>query len=366
MEKEYLIGYYPFGKGTDQYMSVVAEESEAAGYKVIDLMTAVKHPCIYKGLKAVNLNWFESINANSELKIFLNYLKRSAMLLFFKISGKKIIYTFHNVHPHNMRKFVWADKLIGRLCRWSDAIVGLCDYTEEILKAYISDEELSRKMAIIPPANYKGCYKEDEIDFRSQWRIPQDACVMGYVGSVQPYKNIELIIDAAKKFPEIYFVVAGNARDPEYRKSLLRRTEGSSNIVTDFRFVEDNELPAFIKSCDFIITPYDKRSSLNSGVAILAFTYGRTVICPVIGTLLQMGDLDHVFSYNYSDDAEHQDKLNEAIQKAFEVFSRQPKKLAEINNWVRNYVDKNNSRQRVRESYLKLYDSVIRGWNNED
>ena len=239
-------------------------------------------------------------------------------------------------------------------------------YTEEILKAYISDEELSRKMAIIPPANYKGCYKEDEIDFRSQWRIPQDACVMGYVGSVQPYKNIELIIDAAKKFPEIYFVVAGKARDPEYRKSLLRRTEGSSNIVTDFRFVEDNELPAFIKNCDFIITPYDKRSSLNSGVAILAFTYGRTVICPVIGTLLQMGDLDHVFSYNYSDDDEHQDKLNEAIQKAFEVFSRQPKKLAEINNWVRNYVDKNNSRQRVRESYLKLYNSVIRGWNNED
>ena len=53
-------------------MSVVAEESEAAGYKVIDLMTALKHPYIYIGLKAVNLNWFESINANSDIKIFLN------------------------------------------------------------------------------------------------------------------------------------------------------------------------------------------------------------------------------------------------------------------------------------------------------
>lgn len=359
MNKDYLIGYYPFGKGTDQYMSVVAEESTAAGYRVIDLWEALKHPNIYRKLKIVNLNWFESINANSDFKIFLNYLKRSAMLIFFKMTGKKIVYTFHNTHPHNMRKFKWADKLISRLCHWSDRIVVLCDYSKEILSTYISPEKLQKKMVVIPPASYKGCYKEREIDFRKQWNVPKDACVMGYVGSVQPYKNIELIIEAAKEFPKIYFVIAGNAKDAKYRQELIQQAEKYDNIISVFRFVDNDELPAFVKNCDFIITPYDKRSSLNSGVAILAFTYGRTVICPVIGTLLQMGDLEHVFSYDYKNDEEHQERLNEAIERAYRTFLENPEKLAQIDEWVEEYVNTCNSRHSVRNKYKELYDSII-------
>lgn len=359
MNKEYLIGYYPYGKGTDKYMSIVAEESNAAGYPVIDLMTALKNLGVYRQLKIVNLNWFESINADSNIKIFFNYVKRTAMFFFFKLSRKKIIYTFHNIHPHNMRRYKWADKLIYRLCRSSDVVVVLCNHSREILSKYISSEELNKKMVVIPPANYKGCYREDVIDFRKKWNISDDTCVMGYIGSVQPYKNIELIINAAKQFPEICFVIAGNSKNHKYLQQLRQQADGCSNVVFDFRFIDDNEIPAFIKNCDFIITPYDKRSSLNSGVVILAFTYGRTVICPVIGTLLQMDDLNHVFSYDYKTDDEHQEKLNEAIKHAYEVYKNNPKMLYNINKWVENYVNINNSRQKVRESYKKLYESII-------
>lgn len=341
-------------------MSVVAEESDAAGYRVIDLITSLKHPRIYLGLKAVNLNWFESINADTDWKIFLNYVKRSLMLFFFKITGKKIIYTFHNVHPHNMKKFKWADKLISKLCICSDRIVVLCDYSKEILKKYINEDILVRKMSVIPPASYKGCYEEKPIDFRKKWNISNDACVMGYVGSVQPYKNIELIIEAAKSFPDIYFVIAGNVGNKKYKAELLEKSKKCKNIVPIFRYINNDELPAFIRNCNFIITPYDIRSSLNSGVAILAFTYGRTVICPLIGTLRQMGTLDYVFTYEYQYDSEHQEKLNNAIEQAVRTFKNHPDKLLEIDSWVEQYIEKNNSRERVREGYRKLYDSLLK------
>ena len=357
MADNHIIGFYPYGNGTDQYMRIIDEESVKAGYPVIDLMTAMKRPSVYMGLKIVNLNWFESINASSDAKIFANYMKRLAMLSFFKATGKKIIFTYHNVHPHNMKDTKWSDKLTRRLCKWADKIVVLCDHSEVFLKQYCSEEELKKKMVTIPPATYKGCYCEKEIDFRAQWGIDKNACVMTYVGSVQPYKNIELIIEAAKRFPDIYFVIAGGTRDHQYRDELMAKAESVPNVIKMFQRIDDDELPALVKNSSYIITPYD-RSSLNSGVAILAFSYGRTVICPIIGTLLQMGNLDHVFAYDYKDQDEHLAQLCDAIKRAYDVYTTDNNRYIATNAAVLDYIETKNSRDIVRQRYAMIYQQL--------
>lgn len=359
MDNRYIVGYYPYGQGTDQYMRIVAEESTRAGFPVIDLMTAIKKPKMYKQLKIVNLNWFDSINASSSLNIFLNFIKRFCMLSFFKITGKKIVFTYHNAHPHNMKNTFWADKLTNILCKWSEKIVVLCDYSEELLKDYYPIEKLRKKMVTIPPATYKGCYAENEIDFRTQWGLDSNACVMTYVGSMQPYKNIELVIEAAKRFPDIYFVLAGGAINEAYRQHLIDLSKGCRNIVPMFRRVKDEELSALVKCSSYIITPYNRKSSLNSGVAILAFTYGRTVICPIIGTLLQMGNLDNVFSYDYEKEEEHIDALCEAIDSAYDIMKNHPEKKKNMDDAVLEYIETKNSRAMVFEGYKKMYGDLI-------
>lgn len=359
MANKYVIGFYPYGKGIDQYMRIIAEESKKAGYPVIDLMTAIKRPSIYAGLKIVNLNWFESINASSSVKIFLNYIKRLTMLTFFRITGKKIIFTYHNAYPHNMKDTKWAGKLTKRLCKWADKIVVLCDYSERFLEPYCSKETHNRKMVTIPPATYRGCYMEKNVDYRAQWGIDKNACVMIYVGSVQPYKNIELIIEAAKLFPDIYFVIAGGGRDAVYRNKLMEQADKVPNVIKMFKRIDDDELPALIKSSSYIITPYD-RSSLNSGVAILAFSYGRTVICPTIGTLLQMRSLDKVFAYDYEDDDEHLERLCGAIRRAYAMFVNFPDQYEAINSAVLDYIETNNSREMVKQRYTKIYEELCK------
>lgn len=357
--EEKWIGCYPYGDGRNQYLAAVARQCEAAGYPVADLVTALRRPWLYARLKAVNLNWFENIHADSQARIFLNFCRRAAMLLLFKLTGKRIVYTFHNSRPHNMGYCRWAERLMGMLCRWSDRIVILCDASREPLGRFLPPEALERKTVLIPPANYRGCCPERAIDFRGLWGVPPEACVMGYVGTVQPYKNIELILDAAERFPEVYFVIAGKPSRAEYGAALLHRAAGKPNVVPIFRFLEEDELPAFIRSCDFILTPYDRRSSLNSGVAILAFSFGRTVICPVIGTLLQLGGLSHVFAYDYDSEADHPARLFEAIARACRVFREEPEKLAQMDAWVERFVEENNSLQRVRQGYQALYGSLL-------
>jgi len=359
-DKSYLIGYYPYKDGKDHYMRIVAEETTAAGYPVIDLMKAIKHPAIYRQLKVVNLNWFESVNKGKKgVRIYLNFVKRILMLVFFRITGKKIVFTFHNAFPHGIKNVSLSNTMISLLSKWSVKIVALCDYSKEILKEYISDEEVSRKMVVIPPATYKGCYPEDSIDFRSQWGVSSDACIMTFIGSIQPYKNLELIIEAAKQHSEIYFVLAGKVYGEDYHRQIESLSKGCANIIKLFRYIEDRELPALIRSSTFIITPYDK-SSLNSGVAILAFTYGRTVICPEIGTIKQMGDLSHVYSYRYEREEEHIVRLNEAIDRAYSDYLEAPDKVEGNNQWVENYVNTINSRAMVKNRYGCLYKDITR------
>lgn len=359
-DEHFLIGYYPYKDGKDHYMRIVAEETTAAGYPVIDLMKAVRHPSIYKKLKVVNLNWFESVNKGKKgIRIYLNFVKRILMLVFFRVTGKKIVFTVHNAFPHGIKNIALSDKMISLLAKWSVKIVALCDYTKDLMVKYISEEEIKQKMVIIPIGTYKGSYPEEIIDFRGQWGVGKNTCVMTFSGSIQPYKNVEMIIETAKRHPEIVFVLAGRVCSDDYLQKIDELSEGCSNIIRIFRYIEDRELPALIRNSNFIITPYDK-SSLNSGVVNLAFSFGRTVICPEIGTIKQMGDLSRVYSYNYNDEEEHLIKLNEAVDKAYRDFIETPQKVEENNLWVEQYMNTVNSRKMVRERYGTLYEEIIR------
>ncbi|MGX7835548.1 glycosyltransferase, partial [Campylobacter fetus subsp. venerealis] len=114
-----------------------------------------------------------------------------------------------------------------------------------------------------------------------------------FLGAIKPYKNIELLIDLAKKFPlDIQLTVAGNPSSDSYRSELEALALDTQNIKLDLTFIPDEELPGYIHESDLLILPYSLASSLNSGTVILAFSYGRTVICPRIGTIddLKAGD----------------------------------------------------------------------------
>src|SRR5690606_14442063 len=107
-----------------------------------------------------------------------------------------------------------------------------------------------------------------------------------FIGAIKPYTNIELLIEIANQFPDaIHLTIAGNPNSDSYRNELIKLAEGLQNITMELKFIPDEELPNFIHRSDLLILPYSLESSLNSGTVILGFSYGRTVICPRIGTI---------------------------------------------------------------------------------
>src|SRR5690606_22044652 len=111
-----------------------------------------------------------------------------------------------------------------------------------------------------------------------------------FIGQIKPYKNIELLINAVSnlKKSEVILTIAGRPLNVEYKNKLEEIARQSENINLVLKFIDDNDIRKYLCAHDLVILPYDINSSLNSGTAILAFSYMKTIICPKIGTLDEM------------------------------------------------------------------------------
>src|SRR5690606_39824303 len=107
----------------------------------------------------------------------------------------------------------------------------------------------------------------------------------------------------------------------------------AGNIELKLKFIPDQEIPTLINEADLLVLPYDLKSSLNSGTAILAFSYGKSVICPEIGTISDLGQIkNNVLHYQYASDKEHLSQLSTKIQDALHLKEKDSSIFSSMGN----------------------------------
>jgi beta-1,4-mannosyltransferase len=278
------------------------------------------------------LNWFELDHGTAKniLKILVLFLLR--------IFGRKIIYTLHNRKLHNKDTSTLSKILQRSLYYFCDVIIIHSKVSvQEVPKKYVS------KTRYIPHPNYIGEYGEI-IKTKAEVKLK-----LLFLGQIKPYKNIELLITTLSELnsKEVELTIVGKPISDGYKQELINLAKGKG-IRFVFEFVKDEDINKYLGECDLLILPYDISSSLNSGTVILAFSYGRSIICPLIGTVSDL-ESDAFFAYTYHNRFEHQIALKKEIQKAIEL------KLSDIevfNKWgeiMYNDVLINNSRNRIKE-----------------
>ncbi|AWI06385.1 glycosyltransferase family 4 protein [Clostridium drakei] len=347
---------FPLRNDSNLYIKIVAKCIEDAGYDVCDLQDALKSIKSMLALKVVNLNWYENLDNEP----YMMFVKRTMLIMLLKLLHIKIIFTCHNKMPHEVKNERLMKFFIRFLCKKSDAIVGLSSDTYQVLSEYVNDNELKNKLHIIPHVTYKGSYIDKKVDFRMQLNINKDTFVILFVGAIRPYKNIELIIEAAKYFKDkkIVFVIAGGGKK-EYLDSIRRDCKELDNIKLVLRFIENEEMFSLIKSSNILLIPYNVKTSLNSGVAILAFSYKHTVICPNIGTLNDISDKSLFYGYDYQNDEEHLKMIIQKIQDVYNLFLYDRERFDSIGEKVNNYVMKKYAPDIIKQQYHVLYQSLL-------
>src|SRR5690606_38709211 len=158
----------------------------------------------------------------------------------------------------------------------------------------------------------------------------------------------------------VRLLIAGNPNSTAYRQKILNMAEDAGNINLRLEFISDTEIPLLIHQSDLLVLPYDLESSLNSGTVLLAFSYKRTVICPEIGTIGDLGPIkDKVLHYRYRTDEEHMKLLTDKIDEAIKMKNDNPLIFKRMGDKVYEHVKKSHAPDLIGERLIKLYHALV-------
>ncbi len=330
------------------------------GFDIIKLSQAMKNN--FRGCKIANLNFYESLYSDKVIVCLFRYFIKSIVLNWMCIRNVKIVFTMHNKIGHDSKCAKLERKLMKKLCFKSSAIVVLCDESRLIINRIVGGEkkEVVDKIVKIPLISYEGFYLKQGIDVRKKYEIPSNVMVFAFMGGIRRYKNIEMIIDAAQSMAgkECVFIIAG-AGDQEYIGELKKKAQGITSIKIIDRFIPDEEMADFAEGVDVFVFPYNKRSSLNSGSCMYAFSHAKNCICPKIGTIKELKQ-DVTYSYDYSSAEQHAVVLREKCEAAYDEWKNKRALFDEKRRSLYEETKINNSYQRISMLYGNLYRKLIK------
>lgn len=245
-----------------------------------------------------------------------------------KSLGYRIVWTAHNVYPHDSPDRGIDHEFRVELCRLADAVIAHC---EEAAAAIRSTFGRAGRVHVIPHGHFIGTHPETltRTEAREALAIPVNARVFGVVGAIDPYKGLERLIDAiAGLRSEPWLVIAGQC-DPEYAGVLERRLRLQLGVRGLFRpfvgFAPGSEITRVLAAAD--IFPFAFQAITTSGSVILAQSWGRAVVVPDVGCIGRTVPTGAGFAY----DPGRTGALDEALMAVLDLDPKQAR-IAALNH----------------------------------
>jgi glycosyltransferase involved in cell wall biosynthesis len=301
----YLVGpVFPLPGGIAQHNARLATELEARGFHVVVESWSHQYPkSLYRGEAQVPSSKPEVDQPSivlRELKWFSPWSwwragtrAKSADLLVFTIPTPFhaipywlltralspacfVVGIAHNPKPHETSPFDRAlSRVLASLC---DRIVVHNDEGRAELEDSVG-KETPISVVSLPspwsPLNTRRKSKGRGANLRAL-----------FVGTVRPYKGLDLLLEALALAPGIELVVAGDFWEPiEKYRQLVTRLGLNSRVTLKPGYVPQEEFADLFDNADVLVLPY--RSGSGSILRELAFDHGVPVIATNVGSIAE-------------------------------------------------------------------------------
>jgi beta-1,4-mannosyltransferase len=240
-------------------------------------------------LDVVHLHWPEFVGWGGggrvvrALRAHARGLLLVAALRSYRRAGTWIVWTVHNLRPHESR-WPWLDRLLyGTALRVADRLVV---HSRTAADRVVETMGRSRGLVVVPIGNYDGVYPPESRsrdELRAALGVPGDAFVYLAFGQVRPYKRIPELIAAFRQAAceRSVLIVAGAANDPTLAEAVHAEADGDERVRLDLRFIPETEVAGLHMAADAAVIPY--REVFSSAALLLALTFGLPVVAPVAG-----------------------------------------------------------------------------------
>lgn len=265
------------------------------------------------------------------LPLFLVY---GVVCLGFRVRRKPVVFTVHNVLPHEKSKIY--DMVVRRLFQMGEQFVVHSDVNRtQLIQCYGIAPE---RVTVIPhgpldfhvktgPSARKAARRELGFD-------PEDKVILLF-GAVRPYKGIETALQAfmqvLKKVPEARLLIAGKPWQPwgPYQRRIEALGIGEC-VKTYLRYIPSGKVHVFFETSDLVILPYQHFDS-QSGVGATAVSFRKPLIVSNVGGLS-----DLVLDKRYVVAPKDSGALAEAMTHALEDKERLQKMAADMETVAEN------------------------------
>jgi beta-1,4-mannosyltransferase len=286
--REQGISIMAFPRSGDSYVDSFYPPIEALGVEIYEGRFSgkwlLKH---LRNIDYIHIHWPSFFyNRPQRGKCLRGFALFTFLLMLARWRGARLIWTIHNLYPHERCVIPQLDTLTRRLLIRLGTIFFVHGSSAEadVLREFPA---LAGRTVVIDHGHWIGHYANTMAcsTARTQLGLTNSEFVFLFLGTCNPYKNLEGLIRAFEQLPgNPTLIISGKFQDSAYEaeiRAAINRSRG--RIILHSGFVPDEDLQIYLRACNVVVTPYNE--VLSSGSAILAMSFGRPVIAPAIGGL---------------------------------------------------------------------------------
>jgi glycosyltransferase involved in cell wall biosynthesis len=208
-----------------------------------------------------------------------------------KRRGAKLIWTVHNISPHEQLESRIDRTVYQEVIERSELIVHHCPASIDLLSAAYRIPS-SVPAIVAPHGNYGGYPNEISREkARERLGVAQDAIVYLHFGAIRGYKGLDTLFQAYRRIrvKGKLLIVAGHYTGAGGLKGKLETLKlrlidwFDRTTQLHLKMIEDRDVQVYLRAADAVVLSHSR--GLNSGVAVLGMTFGRVVIGPDIGCI---------------------------------------------------------------------------------
>ncbi len=232
----------------------------------------------------IHLHWPQAIYGQSAgptwLRRIVVWFKLARFLVRLTIARRldyRLVWTIHQVSPHDST-IPRCDAIAGRyLARRCDVLLAHDTATANEAKSSLGPP--AERVEIVPHGSYIGVYppgrSRDEV--RAELGIEAGDFVLLAFGTIRPYKDLDILLEAFSSSPRIgALVIAGNPVSEAVARQIELAAAADRRIKPLLDYVADERVAELFGACDAAVM--SRGDGGTSGALILALSLGVPVV----------------------------------------------------------------------------------------
>jgi beta-1,4-mannosyltransferase len=268
----------------------------------------------------IHVHWpsFLYFDPQSGPRTAFRLVRLAALMAFAKLRRATIVWTAHNLYPHEGGSELLAHRVGRRITvAFADHVCVHGPSAATIVTRELKVRESRLRIGHHP--HWIDCYPNTvtRTESRARLAIPAEVFLYVFIGRCRPYKGLESLIEAFPSAPQpAQLLIAGHFSSPQYLESVKALALRTPQVVLAPRSIPDEEMQVYLNAADCVVLPY--RDVLTSGTALLALSFGRPVIAPDLGSMRDHIDAKSGILYDPDDPSALTHALKEIRSHTFD------------------------------------------------